>query len=326
MDRRYLNRLPRIENFEEEICRNICENYSLGEFESYSVVETGYEDFNFILLTNIGRYFVKIFSKERKEADCRRIISLITLLIKKRVHHPHIYKNKLGDYIKEIPVNSTKLLLIVMEFIDGMNFFELNKSPSKEEIKQLAEDIAQINSITLGEELPFLYDSWAIPNFAIEYDKKKKCLHPEEVKILKPILKEFLCTDMESLPKALVHGDIIKTNVLKDTRGKIWIIDFSVANVYPRVLEIAVTATHLLLDIFSKEKTADNLRILLGEYEKYLELTKQEKNALPKLIKFSYGIEYLNTIFEERIKGNRSKENSSLKEEAKIGLSWGNLH
>ena len=239
---------------------------------------------------------------------------------------PHIYKNKLGDYIKEIPVNSTKLLLIVMEFIDGMNFFELNKSPSKEEIKQLAEDIAQINSITLGEELPSLYDSWAIPNFAIEYDKKKKCLHPEEVKILKPILKEFLCTDMESLPKALVHGDIIKTNVLKDTRGKIWIIDFSVANVYPRVLEIAVTATHLLLDIFSKEKTADNLRILLGEYEKYLELTKQEKNALPKLIKFSYGIEYLNTIFEERIKGNRSKENSSLKEEAKIGLSWGNLH
>ena len=68
-----------------------------------------------------------------------------------------------------------------------------------------------------------------------------------------------------------------------------------------------------------------NLKLLVKEYEKEIKLTDEEKEALNKFIKFSYGIEYLNTIYEKRVNKNDSKENSFLHEEAKLGLEWGDL-
>ena len=324
MDKRYLGRIPNINNFEEKVCREICESYGFGDFESYSVIETGYEDFNFVLTTNSGKYFVKVFSKTRKPEDCKRITDLLAFLMIKRVHHPKIYKDMSGDYLHKINIGIENLFLVVMDFIDGKNFFELNAAPNKKEIVQLANDMAQINSIKLKGELSHIYDSWAILNFGLEYEKKKKYLKNNEIKIFEPLINEFNSTDFEKLPKSLVHGDLLKTNVLKDKLGKIWIVDFSVANLYPRILEIAIAATHLLFDS-SKEKTAENLKTLLEEYGKHIKLTHEEKEVLPKFMQFSYAIEYLNTIIEERVKRNKSNENCSLHEEAKTGLEWGDL-
>ncbi len=321
MDNRYLYRLPKITHFENEVCQNICDSYKLGDFKSFSVVETGYEDFNFILITATGKYFVKIFNKERRKEDCQRISDLITLIIKNNVAHPKLYKTDSGSILHKIRIGSNNLYLIVMEYIDGKSFFESNMPLTREEIKQLAEILVKINSINL-KEIPYIYDSWAVPNLAKEYIQKKKYLKEEEIKLLEPIMKEFYSMNLKSLPHSLVHGDILKTNVLKDKSGKVWIVDFSVANLYPRILEIAIASTHLLFDISSKEKTDKNLRILLGEYEKTIKLEKEEKETLSKFIRFSYGIEYLNTIFEERVNGNKSRENSYLLEEAKMGIEW----
>lgn len=325
MDKRYSNRLPRISDFEESVCENICDSYEFGNFISYSVIQTGYEDFNFVLTTNSGKYFVKIFSKERKPEDCKRITDLIELLIKSNVHHPKPYKNKSGNYLHEINLGTTFLLLIVMDFIEGKNFFELGQVPNPKQIKQISKDLAHVNSIKIKDEISHIYDNWAIPNLGIEYNKKKKYLKPEENNILNPIIKEFLDTAINSLPKCLVHGDVLKTNVLQDKEGTAWIVDFSVANIYPRILEIAIASTHLLLDISSKENTMKNIALFMKEYEKQIKLNKSEKKALPKFLKFSYAIEYLNTIYEQRVNKNDSKENAFLHEEARIGLSWGDI-
>lgn len=326
MDKRYLDRIPPISNFEESVCKNISKSYKFGDFKSYYVVETGYEDFNFILTTGKGKYFVKLFDKKRKKSECKRIVDLIIKLIKEGVHHPKVYSNNSNSYLHKIEVESNEILLCVMDFIDGKNFFELNELPNYKEIKQLAIDLSHINSIKLKKKIPLIYDSWAIINFSKEYNKKKQYLNSEEIKILEPIIEEFKSLDIEYLPKALVHGDILKTNTIKDKQDKVWIIDFSVANLYPRILEIAIIATHLLFDASSKEKTINNLRILLEEYEKHIKLSPEEKEALPKFIRFSYGIEFLNTVFEKRVNKNNSQENESLYQEAKKGLEWENLY
>lgn len=325
MHSRYSNRLPDIDNFEEEVCEDICDSYGFGKFKSYRVIETGYEDFNFILVTESGKYFVKIFSKERKERDCKRIVDLIVRLISEGVHHPKVHLNKSKSHLHKIVIGPDSLSLIVMDCIDGKNFFELKQLPNAKEIKQIARDLAHINSIKVVKEIPYIYDSWAVPNFAKEYEKKVKHLTKEEINTIRPLINEFNKTDIDALPKALVHGDVLKTNVIKDKNETVWIVDFSVANIYPRILEIAVTATHLLFDISSKKNTISNLKLLVEEYEKEIKLTKDEKIVLNDFIKFSYGIEYLNTIYEKRVNRNVSEENSSLYEEAKIGLGWKDL-
>jgi len=324
MDNRYLDRLPLIENFEEEVCLTICEAYGLGEYKSYEIIETGYEDFNFVLETSSNKYFVKIFSKEREEKDCIRIVDLLVRLISEGVHHPRLLSTNKDTHMHKIKIGNNSLLLVVMDYIKGKTFFELNSIPNEKEIIQLAQDLVHINSIKTND-MHHIYDSWAIPNFAKEYEKKKSHLSDEERKQIEQLIEEFKETDIDSLPKALVHGDVLKTNVIKDEKGTVWIVDFSVANIYPRIIEIVIAGTHLLFDSKSKEKTKSNLKLLVKEYEKEIKLTDEEKNMLNKFIKFSYGIEYLNTTYEKKVKQNNSKENSFLNHEARIGLSWGDL-
>lgn len=320
---RYLDRLPVIQDFEKDVCDSICEEYGFGKFKSYMVVTKGYEDFNFILTAEKGKYFVKLFSKQRKEEDCRRIARLMELLIENKVHHPPLYKTKSGSSLHEIKVDEVKVLLCVMEYIDGKDFFELKVTPSQKEIQQLAIDLAHVNSLSFPEEIPHLYDSWAIPNFEREYEKKKEHLEETEREILDPILTKFRAIPFDDLPQALVHGDVLPFNVIRDKKGILWIVDFSVANIYPRLLEIAIIATHLLFDTNSKDNTSKNFKTFIDEYTKYIELTEDEIKYLPVFIECSYAIEFMNTVYEKRVRNNKSEENGVLMKEAKIGLEWG---
>ena len=43
----------------------ICQKYNLGEYIFEEIILVGYEDFNFILTTNKGKYCVKVFNKDR---------------------------------------------------------------------------------------------------------------------------------------------------------------------------------------------------------------------------------------------------------------------
>jgi len=47
----------------KDISLQICRDYNLGEFKSNKLILMGYEDFNFILETTKGKYFVKVFAK-----------------------------------------------------------------------------------------------------------------------------------------------------------------------------------------------------------------------------------------------------------------------
>jgi len=61
------------------------------------------------------------------------------------------------------------------------------------------------------------------------------------------LVREFNALKMKKLPHCFVHGDLIETNIMKDKEGKLWIIDFAVANYYPRIIELAVLACNILL-------------------------------------------------------------------------------
>ena len=52
-------------------------------------------------------------------------------------------------------------------------------------------------------------------------DKKTKIVDIE------PLIKKYKELNIDSLPKAFVHGDIIATNVMQDTKGNLKIIDLA---------------------------------------------------------------------------------------------------
>lgn len=302
----------------KDISIQICEDYGLGEFKSNHLILVGYEDFNFVLEASSGKYFIKIFAKFRNIGDCKRYIEIMERTIDAKIVTPRLLKSKQGSFhVAEI--NKIKLRLCVAEFINGKTLFETKEKLNHEEIKFLAHQISLINRLDIKPK--FIFDEWAITNFLREFRKKGKSLSEEDLRLVEPLVRKYKELNIEELPHCFVHGDIIATNVMKDNAGKLWIIDFSVSNYYPRIQELAVLACNIFFDEDDRNKSKENLEIALKEYQKGVILTKKELDALPFYIKLAHAMHLLSANFEKVEKNNQTKENEYWLNQGRIGLA-----
>lgn len=299
------------------VLRIVCKDFSLGEFVSSKIIEVGYEDFNLVMQTSTGKYFVKFFTASRSLSECKRYIQIMQKALQAGVKFPKLFKSNQG-YLHKIKIQGQNLRLCIMEFVDGDNFFNLGLSVTPKEVKFLARQAALINSIDLKPS--FILDEWAIVNFVKEFKEKGKYLSAPDFALVKPVLAEYNSLDIKKLPWCFVHGDLLKTNLMKDKKGKVWIIDFAVSNYYPRIVELAVLAGNLLFDEHNKTHTEENFKIALSEYQKRIPLTKVELEALPVFIKTQHAIHILLPNFHKKIKKNNSKENHYWLEQGRLGL------
>jgi Ser/Thr protein kinase RdoA (MazF antagonist) len=301
----------------KDISIEACKNYDLGEFRSNSLILIGYEDFNLKLETSKSRYLVKVFSHRRTIKNCLRYVDAMERAIEAGIATPKLLKSNQG-FLCKIKINNTSLRLCVMEFIEGKTLFELNQKPSQEEIKFLANQAALISQINIKPD--FVYDSWAVTNFMKEVNKRSKKLSKEDLTLIKPLIKNFTEMKIDKLPYCFVHGDIINTNVIKDNKGKLWIIDFSVSNYYPRIQELAVLACNLLFDENSKEKSDKNLKVALEEYQKVVKLTDGELRCLPGYIRLAHAMHLLCANYEKLKFKNITAENEYWTTQGRKGL------
>ncbi|MEK7142783.1 MAG: phosphotransferase [Patescibacteria group bacterium] len=303
----------------EQFLETVCTDYDIGKFISHRVAPVGYEDFNFILKTSKGKYFVKIFADFRNDKDCQRYINILDKVIKAGVSHPKIYQFQQGGLYQKV-WDGYKFRLTLMEYIDGLSFFEGNLSATEDEMRYLVNQTTVINSIDLKPEL--IYDSWAIVNFLKEYNQKKTYLKNDDLGLIKPLVKEFKSLAIEKLPHCFIHGDIIKTNVLKDKEGKLYIIDFSVCNYYPRIQELAVLLCNMLFDEKNPNTFPKYYKLALGEYQRIIQLTPQELETLPLFVKLAHAMHIVCGTYEKKANQNLTQENDYWINLGKIGLKY----
>jgi len=265
------------------ILSKVCEDYGIGKYKVHNVVLVGYEDFNLILTTNKGKFFVKVFAAFRKPKDCQRYIEVVQRVLGAGVTHPQLYKSSQGVLYK-----ANGLRLCVSEFIDGKSFYELDVKPIRREAQVLIQQAARINNLKMRPSK--VYDTWGIVNFLREYRDKKKYISEGDVELIEPLVKSFVALGIRSLPHRLVHGDIISTNVMRDKQGKLHVIDFSVANYYPRINELAVLLCDLLFDPQSPTRSRALYDFALAEYQKYIPFTSKEISALPLYIRMGHAM------------------------------------
>lgn len=323
MYEKYTNRIPKSIKV-KEVCIKICQDFHLGNFIKYEIVVTGYQDFNIILKTSTNNFFVKIFNKYRSRKDCETLTDINLQMNKNGVNCPKIYPYNKNQFLYEYQSGNSVVFLLVQEFIYGINFHIRKSTPNNNEIKTIIKQISNIQAIS-NINKNYVYDSWYFGNIEKEFAKRKYILQPIEINILQKIIKKFQKIDFDKLPKSFVHGDLTKENVIKDKNGKIWFIDFSVANIYPKILEIAVINTHLIINYSDQAETNSNRNLVINEFEKNQKLSQQEKNYLPSLELTIYAIEYLICIYELRKNNDYSEENLFYIRSSTKGLLTSNI-
>jgi Ser/Thr protein kinase RdoA (MazF antagonist) len=302
------------------LLQKVCMDYDFGLYQYYKIVPVGYEDFNVVLTTSKGKYFVKLLANFRDKKESERYIDLMLTVVNAGIHHPKLYKTKNDEYLYEFRFENTNTYLCVLEFIEGKTFYDLNEQPTMNEMRFLAQQASLINQLPIKPE--HVYDSWAVENFLREFEKKKEYLEKEDLEMVKQVVKEFENIDLDTLPHCFVHGDIIMTNVMRTNNGELFILDFSVSNYYPLIQELSV----LFCDLFFNEKDPSNFKecyeLGIEEYQKQIKLTSEELKALPIYTKAAHAIHVLLPTYERNVKGNMSEENLKWLELGRKGLEF----
>lgn len=290
----------------EELYADIASDYGLGAIKDATVIQVGFEDFNVRLRATDQDVVVKVFSKIRDQDEITRNSNIVKIAVDHGVNHPPILLDADGNLLHTH--KSSGLKMIVMKFIEGKTFFDMGQVPNDDQLALIAEQAVKINSIDYSP--PYLFDSWAIPNIRWMYDRTKHDQSDEGRQLAEKALVKFEAIPLDNLPKCLAHGDLIKTNLIVGNDGTIYVIDFSVTNVYPRIQEVAVMAANLLSE--EKDEAIVPLRSrverVINAYQKAGgTLTDIEINHAFDYALAGAAMEYMGSV-SERMKGDTSSE------------------
>jgi Ser/Thr protein kinase RdoA (MazF antagonist) len=302
-----------------DLLPKICKDFDIGNFVKCQVIPMGYEDFNAILHTSTGKYLLKIFGNFRDDNECKRYVEVMEKVLKAGVFHPKLLKSNQGN-LYSFAQDNNKLKMCVMQYIDGKTYYDLGDNPTEDESVWVIKQVALINQINLKPK--FIYDSWAISNFSKEFAEKGKYLSKDDAKIINTLANHFEKLDINNLPHCFVHGDITKTNTMRDNGGQPYIIDFAVANWYPRIQELAVLFCDLFFNPTKPKEFPENYKKLLNNYQQQISLTTFELETLPLYVQMAHIMHLLRANFEKIVNNNQTKENEYFLNIGRTGLKF----
>jgi len=293
--------------------------YQKPKLKDYKVLEIGYEDFNIIVKTEKNNYFLKILHNSRDNEEVNSIVERIITAVKFKVPTPLIYINpKTKNYWTTVTIGQSNFRLCLMQYIDGHDFFSFQKKPSNQELIKIAQIAAKVNQINYQPK--FVYDTWAITSFLQEFKKKEKYLKGKDLGIVSKVYNEFINFNYDALPKSFVHGDIMSTNIIKDQKNNLWLIDFSVSNYMARLIEIIVACGDLALIVGNKNESLNRIKLVFENWVKLVNATEFEIKSFEMLYKVANAINIMNTNFEIAT-GNTSAETMMHLEAGRFGMS-----
>lgn len=285
----------------EPVIDRLCEAYGVGTPASSSVIEVGYEDCNVIVETDQDKYLAKMFAKTRTAEEIARYATTMKKVVEAGVHHPELLTTNSG----EVVYTDDGITLVLMRFVEGKTFFELDHAPDADDLKVVLEQAAKVNGIDYKPT--YLFDSWAVPNIRAIFDKVKQFVEPDDLKLVEQAMARYEAIPVDDLPHSFVHGDFTKTNVLKGNDGKVYVLDFSVANWYPRIQELAVIVANLLHDD-GEETLERKCEQVADEYSEFNLLTDQERKHLPAYAQAGVAMEFMGAHQEKYVNGNDTEE------------------
>lgn len=267
----------------EKLSKEICISYQFGQYNRYELIFVGIDDLSYYLYTSNGRYLVKIMNKEKTKEDISEFVQKNMIINKNYVHAPKIILHN-EEAIFTYNINDLQINLIVMECIDGMDLYSINKVITKEDIDKLVDMVVTFHKIEEKIEIND-YDEYCFMKIKYDYEKTEKYL-PKDIKTqIEEVIKEFEKIELGKLPKCFIHGDLISTNIMKDKNNQLWLIDFYESGVGIRILDIVKILNSVIYNYQYEDETNKLEEHFLHRYEEEMPLTEYELKVLPVLRK-----------------------------------------
>lgn len=267
----------------KQLSEDICKTYELGKYKTHRIIPIGADDLSYYLYTEKGKYIVK-------NINCKKGLNDIGLWIKKnktieknKIRAPKIIPNH-GRNVFISELDGIYINSILMECIDGRDLWTLNEPITKQDIKKIVELAISFHKIEDKIEIE-QYDEDCFVRLEEAYQKAKKNVSFGLKYDIRKYIKKMKRVDFNRLPKCFIHGDFISTNIMKDKKGEMWLIDFFESGRGIRILDIVKILNSVIFQYNYKEQADELETYFLQEYQKQMPLTSYELKVLGLLRK-----------------------------------------
>ncbi len=290
----------------EELSKNICITYKLGDYNKYKLILVGIDDLSYVLNTSKGRYLVKIINHEKTNEEINEFIQKSSIITRNNINVPKLIPYEEG-YLYTYEIDGLHIDLVVMEYIDGSDLYSNNEHITKADIEKLIDILIPLHKLEEKIENKE-YDEYCFMKIKEDYQKTKNVL-PKNIKAqVEKMIKEFDKIELEKLPKCFTHGDLISSNIIKDKNKDLWLIDFYQSGIGVRILDI-VKVLNSVIDNYKYENDTEELeQYFIEEYNKRMKLTPYELEVLPILRKIDVCTGIMMETFDA-IEGRDNEEN-----------------
>lgn len=290
----------------EELSKNICITYKLGDYNKYKLILVGIDDLSYVLNTSKGRYLVKIINQEKTNEEINEFIQKSSIITRNNINVPKLIPYEEG-YLFTYEIDGLHIDLVVMEYIDGSDLYSNNEHITKADIEKLIDILIPLHKLEEKIENKE-YDEYCFMKIKEDYQKTKNVL-PKNIKAqVEKMIKEFDKIELEKLPKCFTHGDLISSNIIKDKNKDLWLIDFYQRGIGVRILDI-VKVLNSVIDNYKYENDTEELeQYFIEEYNKRMKLTPYELEVLPILRKIDVCTGIMMETFDA-IEGRDNEEN-----------------
>ena len=253
--------------------------YNLKNLQSFSPIEEGIENTNYIIVADDTKYILTIFEKRVKEQDLPYFCELILRL------------NKLGFKCPKPLINNNKSLisdyknkkLTILTFIDGKSKNILNPNDCKLIGVETAKLHKLTSSLTINRENSLSVKSWRKMFDNIKENCAK--IHNDLPKLIEANLVDIENNWPENLPRGIIHADLFSDNIIFKNNEVNGIIDFTFSCNDFYAFEIAICFNALCFDGYKNNLSfnatkAKNFIEGYSSVRKLLDLEKQNIKVL----------------------------------------------
>lgn len=271
------------------VLQSIQQNYpQLGVIKEYEPILIGYESANIILHTESSKYIVKIFERDRDRKNIAALVRVLRETAKIGVPTAKLIIGRQGE-LSIFQHSGVEVPYYLTELFEGKPFD--SALPSREDMGNICVYIAKLNTL----QFPVIeaYDSWGSKNLIQEYKKAdpKNTARTE----ISSVIEMLKLVPFSTLPKGVIHGDMQRKHVLKNTQNKYCILDFGCMSNDARVLDLSVFIAWFCLSIKNWDDHAEIIPEMIQKYQTIQTLKPEEIRCLPLLIRAAYAAYYLKT-------------------------------
>lgn len=275
----------------EELIDDVLLLYDIGQRNAFRFLTKGVIEVNIFVQTSKGAYVIKVFSNKHLP----RVNDI--LLAQQRFYDQGVSVPKLlisRDGITHFVTYSKSgkpYYGCVICWFDGIDYSKIE--PTSMDLRMITQQLVLIHQTRL--EISEIYDDCFPLKLPDQFKKSKKLISDRYLSQISDISQGVRELRLDKFRTGVIHGDLSREHVLKNSSGDYCILDFGGVNINPLVADLAFMMSYYCLDrATSSVKTFENrYRVILDEYLSHCDLSSYELSAIPIIIQANYALCYI---------------------------------